>query len=86
MLPQKLVLLLLLSGTIFYHKEEGLSILDALYFCVTTLTTVGNAEFVPQTNIGKIFTIIYIFAGTGLTFSVVGRIAVGIYLSKQRDN
>ncbi|WP_256213192.1 ion channel [Bacillus sp. OV322] len=53
---------------------------------MTTLTTVGNAEFVPPTNIGKIFTIIYIFAGTGLTFSVAGRIAVGIYLSKQRDN
>lgn len=38
-----LVVLLLLSGTIFYHNAEGLSILDALYFCVTTLTTVGHA-------------------------------------------
>lgn len=45
-----LVVLLLLSGTIFYHNAEGLSILDALYFCVTTLTTVGHAGFIPQTR------------------------------------
>ena len=76
---------LLLSGTIFYHSEEGLSILDALYFSVTTLTTVGGSGFVPSTNMGKIFTIFYIFAGTGLTFGVVIRIAYGIFSHKDKE-
>lgn len=81
-----ITLILLLSGTIFYSSEEGLSILDALYFSVTTLTTVGHSRFVPQTSIGKVFTIFYIFAGTGLTFGVVTRIAYGIFSNKSSDD
>lgn len=81
-----ITLLLLLSGTIFYSSEEGLSILDALYFSVTTLTTVGHSGFVPQTAMGKVFTIFYIFAGTGLTFGVVTRIAYGIFSDKSSDD
>ncbi|WP_082034385.1 potassium channel family protein [Cohnella kolymensis] len=49
-----LVLLLLISDT-FYHATESLALLDALYFCVTTLTTVGNSGFVPKTNIVGIY-------------------------------
>jgi len=81
-----ITLILLLSGTIFYSSEEGLSILDALYFSVTTLTTVGHSSFVPQTSLGKVFTIFYIFAGTGLTFGVVTRIAYGIFSNKSSDD
>ena len=32
---------LLATGTVFYSLVERWTILDALYFCVTTLTTVG---------------------------------------------
>lgn len=80
-----LTLFILLSGTIFYCSEEGLPVIDALYFSVTTLTTVGNSGFVPTTTMGKIFTMIYIFAGTGLTFGVVTRIAYGIFTNQSRD-
>ena len=73
-----LVLLMLLSGTIFYVKQEGLSILDALYFCVTTLSTVGHPTFEPQTTFGKIFTMIYILVGTGLFIGTVGYIAYAL--------
>lgn len=59
------VILILISGTIFYVEVEHWSIIDALYYCVTTLTTVGSGELRPHTDIGKIFTIIYLFMGVG---------------------
>jgi voltage-gated potassium channel len=57
---------LLLTGTIFYSIVERWSVLDALYFCVTTLATVGFGDFSPQTDLGKIFTIVYILAGVSV--------------------
>ena len=39
-----LTFLTLTSGTIFYSTVEGLRPIDALYFSVVTLTTVGDAN------------------------------------------
>ncbi|MEK5029289.1 potassium channel family protein [Paenibacillus sp. FSL M7-1046] len=78
-----LVVITLTSGTIFYVKEEGLSVIDAIYFCVATLSTIGHPTFVPQTTLGKTFTIIYIIVGTGLFLGMIGYIAY--FLIKQTD-
>ena len=56
----------LTTGTIFYHFVEKWSWLDAYYFCVVTLATVGYGDFVPKTAAGKLFTTFYIFAGVGI--------------------
>jgi voltage-gated potassium channel len=61
-----LVVSLLLSGTTFFTLVEGWSVLDSLYFSVTTLTTVGFGDPAPATALGKIFTILYIFVGLGV--------------------
>src|SRR5215217_8571669 len=61
-----LVIITLLSGTLFYSQVEGWSVVDALYFSVTTLTTVGLGDLAPTTTIGKLFTVVYIFSGLGL--------------------
>ena len=68
------VLILLLSGSIFYSQTEHWSFLDALYFSVTTLTTIGN-EMELHTNLAKIFTIVYIFAGLGSMAGLVAALA-----------
>ena len=60
------VILILLLGTWFYTKVEGWSALDALYFSVITLTTIGYGDFYPQTTAGKIFTMVYVLIGLGL--------------------
>lgn len=53
-------------GTVFFHNIEKMSYLDALYFSVMTLTTVGYGDLAPQSAFGKIFSIVYIFVGVGL--------------------
>ncbi len=53
-------------GTVFYHFEEKLSWINAYYFSVITLTTVGYGDITPHTDVGKIFTTLYIFAGVGI--------------------
>lgn len=81
-----LILLMLFSGTLFYMNEEGLPFLDALYFCVATLSTVGHPEFVPQTSFGKVFTMIYIVVGSGLFIGMIGYIAYAIIKSNSRED
>ena len=61
-----LVVSLLVSGTTFFTLVENWSVLDAFYFSVTTLTTVGFGDPAPTTAAGKIFTILYIFVGLGV--------------------
>lgn len=61
-----LAILMLVSGTIFYRSVEGWSWIDSLYFSVTTVSTVGIGDLAPQTDFGKLFTVVYIFVGVGV--------------------
>jgi voltage-gated potassium channel len=70
-----LVLVTLLGGTLFYSTVEGWSVVDALYFSVTTLTTVGLGDLAPKTTLGKIFTVIYIFAGLSIIVGFIETVA-----------
>ena len=65
---------LLAIGTIFYSLVEGWTALDALYFSVTTLTTVGLGDYTPQTGIGKLFTIVYVLAGVSVILAFVNTV------------
>lgn len=70
-----LALTLILIATIFYWLVEGWSLLDAAYFAVVTIATVGFGDFAPQTALGKIFTIGYVFAGIGIFVAAVTALA-----------
>lgn len=61
----------LLIGSMIYKHLEGWSWVDAIYFSVITLTTVGYGDLSPQTDLGKIFTIIYVITGVSLMFSFI---------------
>jgi voltage-gated potassium channel len=69
---------LLLIGTVFYARTEGWRILDALYFCVVTLATVGYGDFAPRTSLGKAFTIVYVLIGAGVFVVLAAELAVGV--------
>lgn len=76
------VIILLFSGTVFYTQVEHWRVLDSLYFSVTTLTTIGFGDFSPKTDIGKIFTIFYIFIGIG---AILGFINLVAHHTQQND-
>jgi len=62
---------ILAIGMVFYHTVQNLSWMDAFYFCVVTLTTIGYGDIVPVTNLEKFFTAIYIMVGLGIMATFV---------------
>ena len=68
------------SVVIFYvespHPDSEInSMLDAVWWTVATVTTVGYGDIVPITETGKIIAIIYMFFGIGflaIFLSVIG--------------
>ena len=60
------MVMLLLAGMVFYHQVEGWTWLDALYFSVITLSTVGYGDMSPTTSVSKIFTMVYILLGLSI--------------------
>lgn len=69
---------LILVATVFYRLAEGWALVDAFYFAVVTIATVGYGDFVPQTVLGKLFTVGYIFAGIGLFVAAAASIAQAV--------
>jgi ABC-type microcin C transport system permease subunit YejB len=63
------------TGTAFYSLFEGLRVVDAFYFSVTTLCTVGYGDFTPENDGGKIFTAFYMLIGIGILLSFVTKVA-----------
>ena len=74
---------LLLGSTIFYAQFEAWSYLDALYFSVMTMSTIGYGDFVPTTNFTKIFTIIFSFISTSVFVAINAKIVMIIVNRKQ---
>ncbi len=67
--------LLLLTGTVFYRFQEGWSVLDAAFFSLITLTTVGYGDLVPTTALSKIFTMVYVVLGIGVLIGFLNKLA-----------
>ncbi len=61
-------------GTVFFRWVEGWSWLDAAYFSVVSLTTVGDANLAPTAAISKIFTMGFSLAGIGLMLAFISRL------------
>lgn len=53
-------------GTVSYMWLEGWTAVNALYFSVVALATVGFGDIVPTTDAGKLFTVGYILFGVGI--------------------
>ena len=75
------------GGTVFFHFVEGWPLIDAYFFTVVTLSTVGYGNLVAATVIGKIGTTVLIFAGLGVFAAViqhVGNFTVSSRIAKRR--
>lgn len=59
-------------STIFFHFVEGWRWLDAYYYTIVTIATVGYGDITPQTDVGKIGTTFVILIGIGIFSTFVG--------------
>ena len=66
---------LVLTGTIVYWRFEDWNFIEALYFSVVTLTTVGYGDLTPTTGGTRVFTIIYILTGLGVLVALLSSVA-----------
>ena len=66
------VVLYLLLGTIALASSEDWVARDALYFCVTLLTTVGYGDISPKSNFAKGFCCVYVICGVLAISSSLG--------------
>jgi voltage-gated potassium channel len=71
--------LVIVLATLVYMGLEQMDFVDALYMTVITITTVGFGEIVPLSPGGRIFTMLLIILGVGLTTTAISN-AVSIIL------
>lgn len=77
-----LLVTLLIGSTMFYSGTEGWSKLDALYFSVMTMSTIGTVNLAPVMDISKVFTMIFTFLSVGIFVSINAKIVI-ITLNKK---
>jgi voltage-gated potassium channel len=74
---------IVLGGTVFFRWAEGWSWLDAYFFTVVTLSTVGYGNLVPVTALGKIGTTVFILVGLGVFAVAVQQF--GMFAMRKRE-
>lgn len=64
---------------------EGAKFLDALFMTVITITTIGYEEYVPLSDLGRIFTIFLALGGAGFFFYILALFSE-VMVSKTIEN
>jgi len=90
------LLVVIMVGTIgfwYIEAQQQLSLLDALYMTIATITTVGYGDIVPETPAGRIFTAGLMISGVGVALYVLveiiglvleGRLSKAFGIAKER--
>ena len=76
--------IIVMGGALGFTVLEDLSFLDALYFSVATISTVGYGDIYPITTGGKVFAMALIVIGVG-TFLTVTANAVQMLLQRRQE-
>jgi hypothetical protein len=61
-------------GGIDMEADEFSKYLRALYWCITTLATVGYGDIVPKTNLQTVYTMVVMLLGVGVYGYVIGNV------------
>ncbi len=76
---------MLLTGIIGFMFFEGYSFIDAVYFSIVTMATVGYGDIHPETAIGKILALIIIIAGVGTFLGVIASIT-DLFVNRREES
>lgn len=57
---------------LYMFKFENLTMIDTIYYLITTATSVGYGDISPKQNIGKIFAAIYMILSIGTLSIIIG--------------
>ena len=70
-----------------HENSEINSMLDAIWWSVSTVTTVGYGDIVPVSETGKIIAIVYMFFGIGVIAIFFSVLATNFYKKRfEKDN
>jgi voltage-gated potassium channel Kch len=73
-------------ATVTFWIVEGWSLLDAAFFSVVTISTVGYGNLVPETALGKIFAMFYILVGLGVFVAAASAVAEALLRRRDEDH
>jgi voltage-gated potassium channel len=71
-------------GGLMLNWLEGWRLIDSFYAAAITMTTVGYGDFAPTHDATKIFLMVYVFAGIGITLYVLS-LAAGHYFEARYE-
>ncbi len=77
-------ILVMLVGTFGFMLVEQLTLIDAVYFTMATIATVGYGDIAPVTTTGKGLAIVLIFAGVGTFVSLLAN-ATEIFIERHEN-
>ena len=73
------LLLINLSGVLFYSSVEGWGYFDAFYFTWVSLIPTGvDSGLAPETTLGKVFTMMYLVVGVGVMIALLAVIGKAV--------
>ncbi|NTV43009.1 MAG: two pore domain potassium channel family protein, partial [Syntrophobacteraceae bacterium] len=73
-----------LGGVLGFSHVEDIPFLDALYFSIVTVATVGYGDIHPKTGLGKLVAVMLIVGGVGTFLGVIAN-ATEILLSRRDE-
>jgi len=69
-----LVIGYVVAGVAFYHASTAWTWVQSLYFVIVTLTSVGYGDLVPEGELIRLFTSVYIVVGVGIIGTALGEV------------
>jgi len=83
--------IIVLGTFLMYGLESKLpnthmkTVLDALWWCIATVTTVGYGDIVPVSGLGRAVALVYMFFGIAMISIFLSAISSTFYQKKNRE-
>ncbi|MGD2028577.1 MAG: potassium channel family protein [Desulfobacterales bacterium] len=80
-----LLIIIIVMGTLGFRFTENLSLVDAFYFSIVTIATVGYGDIHPSSEPGKFLAMFLILCGVGIFLGVVANATEIIVYQREKQ-